>query len=155
MRPVITLVRSAPPTLYSRGWPTLLLSLILITNLSNMSSSDVHDRRKLLAVVSDTKRCSTSGSASAWTTETQLWRQSWCDRNVSFLNSGGCPVTEVWRTEEGRTAGKVKTLVSGNENWQVTVKWPLEKDKMLCIHVQSSQSAGSYGQKAPVALLCR
>ncbi|TNN61229.1 hypothetical protein EYF80_028524 [Liparis tanakae] len=49
MRPVNTLVRSAPLALYSRG-----------------SSSAAHDRRKPSAVTSETKRCSTSGSASGW-----------------------------------------------------------------------------------------
>lgn len=37
----------------------------------------------------------------------------------------------------------------------MTVKWHLEKDKMLCINVHSSQSTGSYCQKASVALLVR
>lgn len=136
MSPVRTLVRSPPPTLYSLGWANLLLSLILITNLSNMSSSDVHDRRKLSAVMSETKRCSTSGSASDWTREIQL-----CSSLGVFFfhlcNIYSCLVDVQWQ-EFGRRqlsgkkmAGKVRFQFEGvcvrsnvNQNQQMRDKRP-------------------------------
>lgn len=62
--PVISWVRSWPGTISSSGSDFLLVSLILRTKLVKTPSSAVQDRRKPSGVASETRRLSTSGSAS-------------------------------------------------------------------------------------------
>lgn len=66
MRPVTASVRLSPDTLICWGWPSPLESTTLRVNVSKTPSGAVHVSLKLCGVMSETKRCSTSGSASGW-----------------------------------------------------------------------------------------
>lgn len=60
----MSLVRSGEGRVISCGSDCFLVSLILRTKLSNIPSSAVQDRRKPPGVASETRRLSTSSSAS-------------------------------------------------------------------------------------------
>lgn len=60
----MSLVRSGARRVISSGSDCFLVSLILRTKLSKTPSSAVQDRRKPSGVASETRRLSTSGSAS-------------------------------------------------------------------------------------------
>lgn len=60
----MSLVRSGASRVISSGSDCFLVSLILRTKLSKTPSSAVQDRRKPSGVASETRRLSTSGSAS-------------------------------------------------------------------------------------------
>lgn len=60
----MSLVRSEARRVISSGSDCLLVSLILRTKLSKTPSSAVQDRRNPSGVASETRRLSTSGSAS-------------------------------------------------------------------------------------------